>query len=93
MISGVDIFKTIALAKSVIPFFKYIIETPKPLLEDDPKEFELDVKGKKIYTLQYTFAFDTKEQREEYLTRDEDFQDLMNSFGKFAEKQKKNKKE
>lgn len=89
MTSVTDMVKMITVAKSIIPFLKYIIEAPKPLLEEEPKLSELDVEGKKLFMLQCTFAFDTEEQRKEFLKRDDEFYDLISNFGKFAEKKNK----
>ena len=83
-----DMVKMMVVAKGIFPILKYISEAPKPLLEEEPKLSELDVDGKKLFMLQCTFAFDTKKQREEFLKRDEDLQDLMTSLKKFAEKKK-----
>ena len=76
------------IAGGIVPLLKYISETPKPLLEEEPKLSELDMDGKKIYMLQCTFAFKTEEHRKEFLKKDEDLQDLMTSLKKFAEKKK-----
>ena len=85
-----DMMKMVGLAKSVMPVLNYLTTAPKPLLEDDPKEFDKELKGgKKIFLLQTNFAFESDEKRKEFLKHDEMFQDLLSTLKDFAEKQNK----